>query len=804
MKILKWGMVILFALVSITLLTVFIYLKSTLPEYDGHKIVSGIQDEVEIIRDSFGMPHIYAGSDQDAYFALGFCQAQDRLFQMDLARRTGQGRLSEILGTPLIKVDKLFRTLNAALPSKKWKEEMTPESLNSLKAFSAGVNHFLKTNESPLPIEFTILGYAPDPWTLYDSMAVMLYMGWSQNYAFKTELLHAAIVRHVGKEMARELFIDYPSGFPAIIPEDEDPIATVGPEYLKTLQLAGEIIGFGNGGASNSWVVSSKKSKTGKPLFANDPHLSLNMPSIWYEAHIATPSMNISGALVAGLPFITAGANEHIAWGVTNSHYDDADFYIEKIHPDNPSLYQYRDKWEEMKIRKESIAVNNADMVNFNIRLTRHGPVIDSLSKHENQKGFALAMRWAQADFPKVLKGFWLVNHAGNIRDIEHAAGYAKSGQNWIYADDKGNIGFYFLGGIPIRKNSNGELPVPGWTGEYEWEGYAADKEQPHLRNPKKGYIVNANNKVEPEGYPYVITTYYATPDRFVRIQEMLEEKGALDSKDFENMLSDIYMVMARDWTPLIIAALKDVRLSKIDLEALNTLKKWDFKARHNQAAPAVFNVFMNYIAENTFKKRLGDDLYEQYVTGDKNIPFNVLREFIQQGESPWFDDPDTPEKEGMNHILVKSFKDSTAFLKNTLGSDTKKWTWGKIHTLTIYHPLGKKLPLVGKYFNIGPVPVDGSIFTVNPTYFKLTQSYKVKGGGASLRHIIDFSDMKNSKRILPGGVSGNVMSPHYDDQFNLWLAGKYRPFVLDREDVMKDERYRYVMSPEKEGIKNK
>ncbi len=802
MKLLKWSAAILLAVVFITVLAVYVYLKSTLPDYDGHQIVKGLQNEVEIIRDSFGMPHIYAQSDQDAYFALGFCQAQDRLFQMDLARRAGQGRLSEILGTSLIKVDKLFRTLNAALPTKDWEKKMAPESLNALEAFSAGVNHFLETNESPLPIEFTILGYTPDSWTSYDSMAVMLYMGWSQNYAFKTELLHAAIIRKVGEDMARELFIDYPSGFPAIIPENEDPIATIDPEYLETLQLASEIIGFNNGGASNGWVVSSKKSKTGKPLFANDPHLDLSMPSIWYEAHIATPSMNISGALVAGMPFVIGGANEHIAWGVTNSHYDDADFYIEKIHPDNPNQYQYQDKWEQMEIKKDIINVKNADKIDFQVRLTRHGPIIDSLNKHEKQKGFALAMRWAQTDFPNVLKGFWLVNHAKNIEDIEHAAGYAKSGQNWIYADDKGNIGFYFLGGIPKRKNSTGELPIPGWDGEYEWEGYVPDREQPHLRNPKKGYIVNANNKVEPEGYPYVITTYYAVPDRFVRIQEMLEEKEHLDSEDFEEMLTDKLMVMARDWTPLIIKVLKDVQLSDLETAALSSLKKWDYTATHTQTAPAVFNVFMNYIAENTFKKRLGTDLYEHYVTGDKNIPFNVLREFIQKGESSWFDDPDTPDKEGLNHILVKSFKDSTAFLQETLGNDIKNWTWGKIHTMTIYHPFGKKLPVVGKYFNIGPYPVDGSIFTVNPTYFKLTKSYKVKGGGASFRHIIDFSDMKNSKRILPGGVSGNVMSPHYDDQFDLWLAGKYRPFVLDRTEVMKDKRYRLVMHPDKEMIK--
>ena len=798
MKIVKWGAAILAVVVLTAVSGIYVYLRCTLPDYDGRQIARGLQNEVEIIRDSFGMPHIYAQSDEDAYFAMGFCQAQDRLFQMDLARRAGQGRLAEILGASLVNVDKLFRTLNAVIPPWEWHEKLSPESRVSLKAFADGVNHFFEINKSPLPIEFKILGYRPDPWTPYDSLAIMLYMGWLQNYAFKTELLHSAIIKQVGEEMAAELFIDYPSGFPAIIPEGENPTARIGLEYLKTLELAGDVLGFKAGGASNSWVISPEKSKSGRPLFANDPHLSLSAPSVWYEGHMSTPSMNVSGALIAGFPFIISGANEHVAWGVTNSHWDDADFYLEKIHPDNPNLYRYQDNWEQMIIRKEIIKVKGSEAVDFELKLTRHGPVIDDLNRYERQKEYALAMRWAQADFPdKTLKGMWLVNHAGNIEDIEEAAGYAKSGQNWIYADDRGNIGFYFLGGIPIRKGFTGELPVPGWDGKHEWEGYVPDREQPHLRNPGQGFIINANNKIEPEGYPYLITKYYATPDRFVRIQEMLTEKEQLGPEDFEKMLSDVLMIMARDWVPLVIKSLKDTELSKTEKQALKQLEEWDFVARHNQAAPAVFNVFMNYLAENTFKKRLGPDLYEYYVVGDKNIPFNVLRELIQKGESPWFDDPDTPEKEGLNYVLVKSFKDSATFLEETLGDDIQNWEWGKIHTLTIYHPFGKKSPILGKIFNIGTFPVSGSIFTVNPTYFKISKSFEVQGGGASLRHIIDFADMNNSKRILPGGISGNFMSPHYDDQFELWLAGEYRPFVLNRKAVMRDVKHRLVMIPD-------
>jgi len=275
-----------------------------------------------------------------------------------------------------------------------------------------------------------------------------------------------------------------------------------------------------------------------------------------------------------------------------------------------------------------------------------------------------------------------------------------------------------------------------------------------------------------------------------------LKGKEKLGPKDFEKMLADVVMVMARDWMPRILKSMENTKLTEIEAEALDELKNWNFEARHQQFAPAICNVFMTRFAENTFKKRLAPDLYKHYVTGDRNIPFNVLREFVQKGESAWFDDPDTQKIEGINDVLIKTYKDSIALLKEKLGSDVDGWQWGKLHTLTIYHPFGKKFSQMGLFLNIGPYPVDGSIFTVNPTYFKVGESFKVKGGGASYRHIIDFADMKNSKRILPGGVSGNFMSPHYDDQFDLWLAGKFRPLVVDREEVLEDEKYRLVLVP--------
>jgi len=399
MKILKWGVITTAIAVIIASGGGYVYLRSTIPDYNRSLVHSGIDQEVEIIRDSFGMAHIQAANDTDAYFAMGYCQAQDRIFQMDLARRAGNGRLAEILGPSLVKVDKLYRILGRLVPLDDWYAKISPQSRAAIDAYADGVNAFLASGNTALPVEFTILGYRPDPWRAADTLAVMLYMGWSQNYAFKTELLHAAIAEKVGPRMAAELFLDYPAGAPAIIPPGENPMAGTAMEYLEAMQLAGSLLGVA-GGASNGWVVAPQRSENGGALFANDPHLGLTAPSIWYEGHLTTPNMNVSGAMVAGIPFVIAGANEHVAWGVTNSHYDDADFYIEKLNPENPLTYRYEGRWETMRTVTETIGVKDAVPDDFTIRLTRHGAIIDDISRHDPRPDHALPCAGPRPTFP--------------------------------------------------------------------------------------------------------------------------------------------------------------------------------------------------------------------------------------------------------------------------------------------------------------------------------------------------------------------------------------------------------------------
>ncbi len=797
MRYLKWTAWIILGVVVVAVIGAYGYLKATVPSYTGDLTVKGIKGNVEIIRDSYGMPHIYAENDADAYFGLGYCMAQDRLFQMDMLRRAIRGRLSEILGKDLIGVDKLFRTITATKPVDELYKDYPPEIVDAMTAFAAGVNYYLENHKGPLPIEFTLLGYKPEPWQPSDCGAVYYYMSWDLNSSFGTEPLHDMIVRKVGEKEAKELFVDYPTGYPTIMPEKGgvSTIDTLG--LLAVMHQAREVLGTEGGGASNNWVIAGKKSETGKPILATDMHLSHGLPGIWYEAHLSTPHMNVSGVVPPGIPLVVVGATDHVAWGFTNVMADDSDYYLEKINPENKNQYEYMGKWEDMKLRDEVIKVKGGRDVKYTVRVTRHGPVIDDVNKYREPKGYALSMRWTAPELDQIPRALYIFNRAKTIDDMEKGIEYFKCpGQNIVYADDQGNIGYWAAVGIPIREGFSGMELLPGWDGKHEWKGYVPTGLQPHMRNPERGWIASANNRHAGPDYPYVISNYYAMPDRFLRISEMLTEKEKLGVADFERMHADSLVVLAREWVPVFKKELSDVKLDENEKKALDILSGWDYVATPEGSAPTIFHATVQAMINNTFKNRLGSDLYTQYL-GNEDVVFNSLREMVRKGDSVWFDNPNTADVEDMKALITESFKDGVSYLEKEMGKNPDRWAWGKLHTLTFYHPFGKGSPVLGFFLDRGPYPEGGSIATVNPMTYHLTDPWGVYDG-ASERCIFDLSDMKNSLRVIPAGVSGNFMSPHYDDQIELWRSVTYRPFVIDRKGVDADAKYTLKMKPQK------
>ncbi len=524
-------------------------------------------------------------------------------------------------------------------------------------------------------------------------------------------------------------------------------------------------------------------------------HLNHGLPGIWYEAHLSTPSMNVSGVLAPGIPFVIVGATDHVAWGFTNVMADDSDYYLEKLNPANENQYEYKGVWEDMTTSQEVIKVKGGRDVKYTVRLTRHGPVIDDIDTHDTPAGYALAMRWTAPELNTVPMALYAFNRAKTIDDMEKGIEYFKCpGQNIVYADDQGNIGYWAAVGIPIRKGFSGMDILPGWDGQYEWSGFVPTDEQPHMRNPDRGWIASANNKHIGPDYPYVISNYYAMPDRYVRITEMLTEKEKLSVADFERMHADFLTVLAREWVPVFVAHLSDKKLNENEAAALEMLKEWDYVATPESKASTIFHSVVQSMIKNVYKKRLDAEFYNQYLTNEY-IVLDSLREMIKKGDSVWFDNPDTQDVEDMDAVITKSFKDGVTYLENEMGNNPSRWTWGKLHTLTFQHPFGKSSPILGFFLNRGPYPVGGSISTVNPMPWHLSEPWDVYHG-ASERCIFDLSDMKNSLRVIPAGVSGNFMSPHYDDQIELWLTVTYRPFAIDREGVDADARYTINMKP--------
>jgi penicillin amidase len=755
--------------------------RKSLPQTSGEISLAGLKEDVEIIRDTYGVPHIYAKNEPDLLFALGYAMAQDRLWQMEFFRRLGHGRLSEILGEELVKVDRYFRTIAAAGVNRK-----IPKDLAFLpKSFADGVNAYLKTHLDRLALEFKLLGYKPEPWTEEDYIAILKVVNWGLSEGWRVDLTAAGVLEKVGMEKWKEAFPAWPDDAPLIVPEQWRGFSELSAPFLRAMVLAEGLTGSSASAASNNWVVSGKKSVTGKPILANDPHLGLTNPSFWWEAHMVCPTLNVSGFAIPGVPGVAVGHNLDVAWGVTNVMVDDVDFYIEKINPKNPRQYWFKNRWEDMKVKEETIRVKGRDPVRVEILLTRHGPIV---TDGKGSNGKAVSAKWAFTEGLQPGQAAYLLAKAKNVQEVKEALKYWElPSQNLVFADADGNIGYWCCATIPIRSKPFGILPVPGWTGEYEWKGYVPFEERPHLINPKENFIATANNKVIGDRYPHFISHYWESPDRITRIHQLLKAKEKLSVDDFKAMQQDVYSVLAAEMAPKMIQALEGRFSDEEGRKAKEFLSKWDFVMDKNSVAACLYEVTFRKMMDNIFREEMGEELFRQYLK-TSIFPPRALRSMIRKGASLWFG------KKSLEDIMATSMKQMFSELREAAGSDMNQWTWGKIHSLTFEHVLGKK-KLLAWIFNLGPFPVGGSHLTVNMRHYPYENPYRVDLG-PSERMIVDLSNIGGSLHVLPTGESGNLKSPHYKDQIDFYLGGGYHGAWTDRREVEKNSEATLILKP--------
>ncbi len=761
--------------------------RASLPRLDGTIQVSGLAARVEVLRDAHGVPHIRAQSLADALFAQGFVTAQDRLWQMDLSRRHAEGQLSEIFGDRTLRYDIESRTLGLHRVAERALTELDPETRRLLKSYARGVNAFLASHRDPLPIEFLILRYQPQPWREVDSVAVAMNLSTSLSQSWEDDLMREHVTAKLGKDLASDVFPDH-STLDAPVAEVPAFPRTDAPKHGNRnskfeIRNSPRFSGFDfrvsaslGGVGSNNWVLNGSRTKSGKPLLANDPHLSHSIPSVWYMIHLKAPDLDVSGVCLAGLPLVIIGHNEHIAWGMTNTGPDVQDLYIESFNFRDPNKYLHNGQWVDAEIRDEVIKVRDQRDYHLTVKVTRHGPVIS----HDGDRD--LASRWTALEPHAIRLPFLRIDQANNWQEFTAALrDFAVPMQNFVYADVEGNIGYYAAGLVPIRKQGNGAVPVPGSTDDYDWVGFIPFEDLPHSYNPPSGMLATANGRIVPDSYPFFITADWEAPYRTARIFQLLREGSSFTPSDMLRIQADT-RALEDEWLAkqLLAAAAQHPPESSDAQFALSVLKAWDGQARADSAATLVSEVTRHALLARVLKPKLGDDLSGYHWSMSSIFLQNVL----EQNLTRWLPPNDTD----FNMTLMKSLEEGVRRIPSLVHSQSHAaWRWGDTIPLTFHHPLSGGLPLLGRLLDVGPFPQAGTGTTVKQTTPRV---------GPSMRMVVDFSDFDQSQQNITLGESGQAFSPYYRDQFEAWYTGQSFSMLFSDAAVEKGAAHRLVLEP--------
>ncbi|MBI3445963.1 MAG: penicillin acylase family protein, partial [Magnetospirillum sp.] len=740
----------------------FLVIMSSLPRIDGHHPIAGIQLKTTITRNDLGIPRIAAQTAHDSYFALGWVHAQDRMWQMEIQRRLGAGRLAELVGEPALASDRYMRTLGLYRAAETSLAALSEPTRAALQSYADGVNAWIMTNSHRLPPEFTILGTRPEPWVPADSMVWQKTMALTLTNNWQDDILRAQLAKTLDPRRLQELFPSYPADAPTTLSTEG------GRALLDAIPEAGR-----PRQASNIWVVAGSRTQSGKPLLANDPHLSFRAPVLWYLAELKGPNIELSGATVPGIPFHLIGHNSRIAWGFTATQADTVDLFVEKTVGDK--AYRTPDGTKPFVTRTEIIRVKGAADVTLTLRETRHGPVIsDLIGKDVAGDGEVVALSaTALSTSDTSLQALHRLNQAGDWQSFQAATKDVQAPTlNIGYGDTAGNIGFVTVGRIPIRKSGNGTLPQRGWTGEGDWTGWIPFAKLPQSLNPKSGILVNANNKVVGDKYPYLISANWPEGYRAARIRDLLGDRRGLGVDDMVSIQGDAVSLQAIELKDLLVGM--EYKAPKAR-EAAHLIAEWDGKADRNRAEPLIFAAWINRLN----RAILADELKDRFVAFEQIRP-QILVDVLTRRRH-WCDDVATPEAESCEDLIERSLDQALSDLESKWGKDMGKWRWGTAHPARFEHPILSKVPVLGRMANL-EVPMDGDDFTISRASYRTDQTGAnfPQVHGAGLRAVFDLADLSKSRFVIATGQSGNPLSRHYDDMLSNWAAN--RPMTLERK----------------------
>ena len=769
--------------------------KRSLPPSSGTFSLKGIENSVEIIRDSWGVPHLYAQNMHDLFFAQGFVHAQERLWQMEILRRVARGKLSEIFGRPTLEVDRITRTFGFERIAKEDWQNADEEMKALILAYVRGINAFLNHEKTKNPLELFLIGLRPSMWQVEDTLAISRLIVWQLSHGWYHKIIRAQMVGKFGEKKTKLWDTDYPKNLPLTLPNGVE----FNPEdqnYSDNNQgpLLNPVMG------SNSWVIKGTKTSTGKPILSNDMHLGLTIPAIFYQNHLKAGQFEVTGVSIPGFPLVLVGHNEAIAWGATIAYMDCDEVFIENFDSQNPHTYEWDGKWLEAKFFKEEIKVKNQKFPHIEeVLITHHGPIISSILLESK---LSLALQSKALESFTVSKGFYHLNCSQNWDDFVKAIQFIKAPQlNLTYADKQGNIGYFVTGEVPIRKQGKGLLPILGNSKDNEWQGNIPIEEMPHALNPKNNFIVTCNNRIIPENYPHELGNIWMSGYRAKRVEELIKDRSKVSVFDCENWQMDFVTLAGVKFVELFNRfSFQNSKMEKY----VQLLKNWDGHLKGNCIEGTIYQVLKTRLIENILFPELGEKLAKS-VMGEGFHPGLVpksefyghdtinLLALMEKIPSEFF----ASEKDFLEY-LEKGLEETINYLFKKLGKNESQWTWGRLHQLVIPHAFGLKKPL-NKVFNRGPFPIGGDADTLCQIPVNLIEFSNPVSFGAAFRQVIDFSDLNNSRAMLVPGQSGHLASPHYDDFIKPWLKGEFHPMLWHKEEILKNQEGKITLDPKQE-----